>query len=47
MAGNVLERVYKPADVWDITFCTRRCLGHHLLHPQILTVRLSENQHFH
>ena len=26
---------------------THRCLGHHLLHPQILTVQLSENQHFH
>ena len=22
-AGNALARVHKPADLWDITFCTR------------------------
>jgi hypothetical protein len=29
MTGNALEwvqRVHEPADVWDITFCTRRFL---------------------
>ena len=23
VAGNALERVHEPADIWDITFCTR------------------------
>ena len=22
-SGNALERVHEPADLWDITFCTR------------------------